>query len=379
MKRFLLGTVLLIAAVVAGLLLWLRSGGGTVVQLSEQDMEAARASGAAAQQIVVEATADDEAPLPTLLELKEIASREEMSEIASRIRAERAVAAPEEKALLAVLLSEVERFSGDLGTAYELALEGAEALPENSRARHMLAKAVLGRIIAKSEDGMGALFSVLGDVKTYKAEVGAAVDLDPTNADARVGQILTLLMPRAMGGNKDRAKELIEELGPLDPLRRDFWRAQLIAMDKKRRPEAIVEFGKLVIKYPGDADMLLSLGDLYVREEQWEKAIATFDEVIELDGPRTPFTYRALYEGAKARLRVEGQAAGALGMLEVFAAANPVGEPMPTMDRVKFEMGRALTELERFEEAVATLEEALLLKPGDGRIEKALEEARAGT
>ncbi|QDV09882.1 Tetratricopeptide repeat protein [Planctomycetes bacterium Poly30] len=374
MKRFLFGTLLFVAIGVAAVILWMRSGGGTIVELSDEQMEVARASGAASQEITVDSQASGEAPLPTLDELKQIASRERMNEIASRIRSERSGAGAEERALLTVLLSEVERLSGDVESAYALAREGAEALPENSRARHMLAKAILARILTKAEDGnVGALFAMLGEVKSYKAEVNAAVELDPGNVDARVGQILAMLIPGL--GNRKRAEELIEELAPFDELRRDYWRAQLIAVDDKRLPEAIEAFDALVKKYPGDPDMLLSLGELYLKQESWEKAIAPLDQLK--DEPKTPFYYRGLYQGAKARVHLEGREEEALARLSEFEAANPVGEPMPTMDAVKFEKGRLLTKMGRRAEAVATLEEALELKPDDMKLKKALEEARS--
>lgn len=375
MKRFLFGTLLFVAIAVSAVILWMRSGSGTIVELSEEQMEAARASGAASQEITVETQESGEAPLPTIGELKNIASRERMNEVASRIRSERSSAAAEEKALLTVLLSEVERLSGDVETAYVLAKEGAEALAENSRARHMLAKAILARILSKAEEGnVGALFAMMGEVKSYKAEVNAAVELDPGNVDARVGQILTLLLPGILG-NKKRAKELIEELGEFDELRRDFWRAQLVAMDEERRAEAIEAFDGLTRKYPGDPDMLLSLGELHMKNEAWAKAVACFDQ-LELE-EKNPFYYRGLYQGAKARLHLEGREEEALGMLSEFEAANPVGEPMPTLDAVKFEKGRLLTKMGRKAEAISTLEEALRIKPDDLKLKKALEAAQA--
>ncbi len=354
----------------------MRSGGGGVVELSQEEMDAARASGAAAQEIVVDAGEEGGALLPTIEELKLIADRAQSTAIGSRIRAERDTATLEEKALLTVLLSEVERLSGNVEEAYALALEGAEALPQNSRARHMLAKAILAQILSKVDrDGAAAVFGMLGPVKAYKAEVNAAVELDPSNVDARVGQILTMLLPGLLG-NKKKAATMIEEIGEHDPLRRDFWRGQIIAVDDERLEEAVTEFERLVELHPTDPDMLLTLGELYMEQDAWEGAIKTFDrQVVE---PRTPQAYRALYQGAKARMKTGERLEEALAMLTEFEAADPVGEPMPGMDRIKFHKGRALTKLGRFDEAIVTLEEALKLRPGEGRVEKALAIAKAG-
>ena len=372
MKRFLFGTLLLVAVGVAGLVLWLRSGGGEVVELSDDEVAAAQESGAASKELVFAS----EDGIPTQEELKFIASRERMAEIGGLIRHKRAGAAAADKALLTVLLSEVERLLGHIDVAKELALEGAEALPDNSRARHMVAKANLASIMVKAEDrSVGALFAVMGDVKSYKAEVNAAVELDPTNVDARVGQVLTLLLPAPLG-NKSKAKERIEEIGDYDPLRRDFWKGQLLVMDDDRLDEAVTEFERLAKLHPIDADVSMTLGELYIKKDAWDKAIALFDgQAVE---PRTPHAYRALYQGAKARMKLGARFEEALAMLEEFETANPVGEPMPTMDRVKYHKGRALMGLKRFEEAKVALQESLELKPKSKRVQEALEEASAG-
>ena len=372
MKRFLFGTLFLIAIAVAAFFLWMRSGGGAAVELSDADMEAARESGAAAKEIVVDAGAEGEPALPTLEELKLIASRQRMDDIAAQIEGKRTEATGDEAALLTVLLSEVERLRGNIDEAYDLALAGAEALPDNSRARHMLAKAILGRIMTKVEAGnFAGLFKVFGDVKTYKAEVKAAVELDPTNVDARVGQILTMLAPAPLG-NKSKAVELIDELSDLDPLRHGFWQGQILAIDDDRQDEAIAAFEKLLEEHPTDADMLLTLGELYMKKGTWVKAIETFDrQIVE---PRTPQAFRALYQGAKARYRAKTDLGSALTMLQEFESADPVGEPMPTMDRVLFHKGRVLAGLDRLTEAKASFEASLQLNPKTKRVKKALAE-----
>ena len=372
MKRLLFGTLLLAAIGAAGLVLWLRSGGGEIVELSDDQVAAAQESGAAAKELVFAS----EDGIPTQEELKFIASRERMDSLAVLIRERREAAAPRDRALLTVILSEVERLRGELDLAYNLALAGAEALPDNSRARHMVGKAILARIVAKADDrNVGALLGMMSDVKAYKAEVNAAVELDPSNVDARVGQILTLLLPGILG-NKKKAKELIEEIGEYDPLRRDFWRGQMLVMDDDRLDEAVAAFEKLTEEHPTDPDVLLTLGELYIKQDAWDKAIGILDR--QLVEPRTPHAYRALYQGAKARMKLGTNLEEALAMLEEFEAADPVGEPMPTMDRVKYHKGRALIRLKRFEEAKAALNESLKLKPKSKRVLEALEEASAG-
>ena len=52
-------------------------------------------------------------------------------------------------------------------------------------------------------------------------------------------------------------------------------------VDKKRYDKAIVEYQKLVAEDPGDVRTLLKIGDLYLKLEKYEEAIATYEQVGE--------------------------------------------------------------------------------------------------
>ncbi|MEM9382401.1 MAG: tetratricopeptide repeat protein [Planctomycetota bacterium] len=374
MKRFLLSTLLVLALGAGAFAVWMRGDDGGLVALSEDQVQAARDSGAGAREIAVEAS-EGRAPLPTIEELKDVVERGEMDAIAARVRDDRADASGEERALLTVLLAEVERLRGNFDDAVELGRAGAAALPENSRARSTFARALGTRLAARVESGgMSVVMRSLDDVKLYQAELQAAIDLDPANVDARIRQIITLAFAQWPVGNKKRAAALIEELEPYGEFRRDFWRAQLLVA-KKRTAEALAAFQALDERKPDDKDVVYNIGELQRQAESWRDAAATYDRlVIE---PRNARAYQALYQGAKARELGGFDLDAALAMLDEVRETNPVGEMMPSAARVDFHRGVVLTKLARYEEAREALERVLADQPQSARARKALEELAA--
>lgn len=412
MKRFLF--LALLAALVGGgvFVAWMNSGGGAAVELSEEEKAAALESGAGAQKIAVDlsdeqlaaamgrevatpaddaeaagedsadeaestveedgaAEAVDEPLLPSLEDLKLVTDRAQLDRWASRTSAAREASSGDQRLLLTVLMAEIERLRGNVVEARALATEGAEGLPTNSRARQVNAASILSEIVKEAGDGgMGAVVKNLPKVKTYKAELRAAIELDPSNADARVAEIIVLAFAPWPVGNKKKAKGLIEELGPYDEFRRDFWRAMLVSADKKRQEEALEAFRELESQNPTDPDVLFTIGDLLGKLDRWKEAAEVFDSII--TEPMTRQGYNALYQAAKAREKIEFELEKALAMLERFEEENPLGELMPSMDRVVYHRGRVLEKMGRLMDARAAYVAAEEIKPGEKRVAEGL-------
>ena len=378
MKRLL--TLTLLVLIVGGgiFVAWMSAGGDAAVELSEDELAAARESGAGAQEIAVEMSdfqaanagevnAAVEPAIPRLMDLKTVTDRALLERWAGRTRAARETSDGEGRLLLTVLLAEIERLRGNVAEARGLATEGAEGLPSNSRARQVNAATIMTEIAQEAGDGgLGAVVKNLSKVKTYKAELRAAVELDPANADARVAEIIVLAFAPFPVGNKRKAQGLVEELGPYDEFRRDFWRATLVSVDEQRREEALEAFRSLEAEKPGDPDVLFTIGDLLGKLDRWTEAVAVFDSL--LAEPLTRQGYNALYQAAKAREKIDLELDEALVLLERFERDDPVGELMPSMDRVHYHKGRVLEKLGRLEESRASYLVAEKLKPGEKRV-----------
>ena len=371
MKRFLVSSSVVVLALVLGVTLWLRSASGGIVDLTDEEVEAARSSGKSSETMAVESD-DPDAPLPTIADLRLVAQRAELDAIAERVRKKRDEAIGEVRAKLTVLQAEVERLAGNVDEALELAEEGALALPANSRARQVYAGAIFASMMREAADGgMSTLIKQSGALKRYLAEIDAAIELDPTNIDAVVSRIIPYAYAPWPFGSKKKANELIESIGPHDPLRRDYWKGQMLVIEEAKSDEALEHFVELDQEYPGDPDVIFQIGALHSLREEWRKAAEAFDRLI--DEPLNRQGYRALVEGARARARGVFDLDEALAMLDRFQRERPVGDLMPRGGRVHFERGRVYEALGKIEKAREAYRAATLASPKQERYAEALE------
>ncbi len=375
MARFITFVLALIAVSIASFAVWMRAG-DDAADLSEAQIEAARASGSGAQAIELD-TGDESAPLPTLAALREMVDRAAVDGVLTQIESSLASATEEERGLLTVLLAECNRLKGDLDRAFELAEAGVELLPGNSQAHFILAETIMARVVREAETGgLSAMVSALDDVKRYQSELAAAVALDPANVDARVRQIIVYAFGPWPIGNKKKARGLIEELGEFDPFRRDFWKVQLLVGDDKRIDEALAGFRALQVDQPDDPDVIYNVGELLAKKDEHLAAAAEFDRLV--TQPRDRRSFQAMYQAAKARSSGGFELERALVDLDEYEAARPLGDLMPSLARVAYHRGNVLAKLDREGEARAAYERSLELDPDRERVEQALEALGSG-
>lgn len=379
MKRALLTLLVTVALAVGGAVLWFRTSGGAVVRLDDAEVEAARASGEASREIVVEAAGEVE--LPALGVIKDEWRRERFEAWAAEAHRALEAAGPSERGDLLVLTAEIERVRGNVAEAVALAREGAEAMPSNGRARYVYGSALLSEMASEAKGaGIGALLGNLGKAREFAAEIDTALELDPSNHDARVKKIVLAAYAPFPFGSKSRAKELVEGIeeyrGAFD---RDFWRGQLLVA-KEDLDGALEAFRALEDQKPGDPDVVATIGELQLRTGDLRGAVETFDSLI--DAGEHARHVQALYEAAKARERAGVELEHALELLDRYLEIGPVGELQAGEDRVQYHRGVVLAELGRFDEALEAFAAAARAKPGVERVERAraetLERAAAG-
>lgn len=371
MKRLVLSTAVVAVVLALGFVLWLRSASGGIVDLSDEDVEAARASGKSAETMAV-ASEDQDAPLPTIADLKLVARRADLDAIAARVREKRDAAVGEARAKLTVLQAEVERLAGNVDEALELAKEGALALPANSRARQVYAGAIFASMMREAADGgMSTLIEQSGSLKRYLAEIDAAIELDPGNLDAVVSRIIPYAYAPWPFGSKKKADALIESIAPHDPLRHHYWKGQMLVIEDAKSDAALEHFVDLDEEYPGDPDVVFQIGALHSLREEWRKAADAFDRLR--SEPTNRQGFRALVEGAAARAEGAFELDVALEMLDRFQEERPVGDLMPRMGRVHFVRGRVYEALGRTEKAREAYRAAVEAAPKRERYAEALE------
>ena len=127
----------------------------------------------------------------------------------------------------AYLLSRVKLTFGDLDGALGLAEKAVALDPKNSAYHYQLA-VTCGRTAERA-----SLFLKGRWAKRFKEEAETAANLDPGNIEARLGLLEYYLQaPRLMGGGKDKAHAMAEEIARLNDISGDLAQAR-VAEDNK--------------------------------------------------------------------------------------------------------------------------------------------------
>lgn len=316
-------------------------------------------------------------PLPTIAELTRLADAAALRAHVAALDAALASCDPGARGELHVLLSTAHRVLGEHAEAQDHAERGLALLPERSSAHHARARALAAALIdAGRERGWTAVLGSLGAIGDYKGELAAAIALDPSNLDARDEELGVYLFAPWPVGSAEAARERIEAIAALDPLRGVLWRAQALAKDD-RHAEALALVDDHVAALAPDtlggdelARVCLQRGQLLQVLDRFVDAAAAYAPI--LAGPRTAAWFQATYEGAKARQRGGFELEVAVGMLDDYIAASPVGEFVPPVSGAWYRKGLCLRDLGRLEPARAALLRALELDPDLERATEAL-------
>jgi tetratricopeptide (TPR) repeat protein len=144
-----------------------------------------------------------------------------------------------------LLLARLSNASEDWKNGVEYGEQAVSLLPDSSEAHYQYAVAL--RIKMSSVCKVRAAFGV----SKYKNLLRRAIELDPTNIDARAEEIGYLVnAPAIAGGDHDKAEQRIEELGKLD---QEYARQMMAGLElaKKDPEEAVKLFRKIIPKEPG--------------------------------------------------------------------------------------------------------------------------------
>ena len=131
-----------------------------------------------------------------------------------------------------------------------------------------------------------------GIVKKMKRTVNDCLALQPDNEDAQVNVIMFhILAPGMMGGEKDIAAQMINELIKENPMRGNLLKAEL-ALSKKDYADAL-SYVKIASELdPNDAEPHLVAGSIFEEQEKYDEAVSRYEQCVSIDQEAYDCWYR---------------------------------------------------------------------------------------
>jgi tetratricopeptide (TPR) repeat protein len=277
------------------------------------------------------------------------------------------------------LLSRAESALGNLDDAMSLA-EAALAEDASSAAYHVQTAAVAGRQAEKAN-----LFKQLGYAKRAKQELDAALALEPANTDAQWGLMMYYYAaPALIGGDKAKAQRMGAEMAAVSKTIGPYYEGRL-AREMKDFDKAESFFKQAASEDPTFYDAAAALAKLYIEDKPdqthakawacqavhtdptradawallaqaysmcgcWTEAIDVAHRAEAIDAvnvaPLYGIAWVAVARGEQLEMAME--------FLRRYLAQPPGGE-QPSEAAAHMQLGLALEELGRMDEALAEL------------------------
>jgi tetratricopeptide (TPR) repeat protein len=301
----------------------------------------------------------------------------------------------------AYLLSQVKMAFGDLEGALPLAEKAVELEGSNASYHYQLA-AVCGLLAEHA-----SLFRKASWAKRFKEEADKAAALDQNNVDARFALMEYYRQaPRLIGGNKQKARQMVEEITKADPAR-GYLGAAILAQEENDNTDVEALYTKALLAGPKSYEVLIgaseyyrssqtkpdlaekcarealkldpqrttaysSLAGLYAVEKRW----SSLDEILAESERNVPDDFSPYYEAARSLLTEGADLPRAERYLRKYLTQDPEGET-PSLAHAHWRLGLVLKMQGRKPEAIAEVETALRLKPDLGEAKKDLKRLEA--
>jgi tetratricopeptide (TPR) repeat protein len=280
----------------------------------------------------------------------------------------------------AVLLDALERDRKNpemlhlLGTLYLEEGDYENAIKHGKKAIGLDESNALYHLLVARASGLKAMNSgmlkAMGAATESKREYEAAVELDPSNVDARLELLQYYLMaPGIAGGSEEKAAEQAAALEGLDPLSGSYaWAAVWEKREDFSRADSCL--GQAVAADTSSIHQArFNLGNFQLRHNHCEEAEATFKEILRLD----PEDMQAVYQIGKVYLQAKTDLHEAERCFLRYLEVEPPAYGAPWA-AAHWRLGMVYDAQGRRDEALSAFRRAVEMDPGNKLFRKTLEE-----
>lgn len=216
----------------------------------------------------------------------------------------------------------------------------------------------LGRAYGEKADQSGAL-SAFGLARKTVASFERALKLDPNDWHARRDLAEYYIeAPGIVGGGKDKARKLADEIAPKDAVTAAWIRASIAAQDKNYG-EAEVQFKVGVNESGNSAAMLLELARFYRRQQRWQQFDATMKQALE--SKRT--TPADLYDAGEMLIKANRDVPLGVETMRKYLESDEIDDYGPAF-KAHYLIGQGLEKQNKKSEAQQEYRAALSLASG---------------
>lgn len=210
-----------------------------------------------------------------------------------------------------------------------------------------------------------------GMAKRSKAALERAVELDPSNLEARSGLIqFHLLAPGIVGGSMSKARDHAEELAKRSAFRGALARAW-IAEDRGDHDRAAREYRDAISRAPDSLIAYWGLAQLWQRAERFDSAFVLMDELIARRADAMPAYY---YLGRASSLSGQRLDDGVRALHRYLSYEPREGDP--PRSSAHYRLGLVYERMGDPARAKREYEASLKLEPTRGEVKKALARLR---
>ena len=302
-----------------------------------------------------------------------------------------------------LMRSRVALAFGDVDGAVSAAEAATKAAPDHADAHSALADAVGIKAMHASA------ISQLGLARRVKKEAETAAALDPRHVGARTTLVqYYLLAPGIVGGDRNKAHAMADELARIDPVEGEFARAQCASRDKQpARAESL--YRAAVAVAPGSYEARMALARVLATDTRagFDEAIEQARAAIAIDPERSGgysvltavYAHRGewsaldlaladaehanrgdrspAYVAARTLVVDETAPQRAEALLRRYLEQEPEGAA-PSLAHAHWRLGLALEQEGKPLDAIHELEQALALKPDLSEARKDLKRLKKG-
>ncbi len=250
---------------------------------------------------------------------------------------------------------------------YEEAIDALKPLLKQEKNNLSFNRLMADSYLKLSQNPDTGMLKAVGFIKKSKKYFEKVAELDPKDLESRENLAFSYFFPpRIAGGNKKKARQYLTEIKQLSPKKGMNIEIEFLIYEKEY--DQVENLCNQYIKdFPEDSDIYYSLGMIYQKQENYEKAFDTFETHIQKD----PAAWNSMYQIGRTAVFSESNLQRGIDLLAAYMNHEP-GEDGPGLDSAYWRMGMLYELQGKPDKAISAYESGLKVNPENSECKKSI-------